>query len=316
MAQAKVTILGINGHLGHHLGQAFVAGGWEVVGFGRTDRHAIPGVRFAEGNADNVEDMRRAIGDSDVVVNALNLPYHLWDKGRMEALHACVVEAMGKSGKTMLFPGNIYNYAADARVLTPSLEQRPATPRGAIRVRSEAMLKAAAARGDIRLAIIRAGDFYGPDCREDWFDQVLLREADKGRVATLGGEGVGHAWAYLPDLARAFEVVARERGKLGAFETFHFEGHFVTPEAMTEAIRRAAPVPLRAGRFPWLILHVLGVANPVLREVARMGYLWERSLMLRDPRFDALLGENFDTPFEEAVAATLTRFFPAARAAA
>jgi nucleoside-diphosphate-sugar epimerase len=316
MALGKVTILGINGHLGHHLGHAFVAGGWEVVGFGRTDRHHIAGVRFVAGDADNVEDLRRAIGDSDIVVNTLNLPYHLWDKGRMEALHARVVEAMGTSGKTMLFPGNIYNFAADAKVLTPSLVQKPATPRGAIRVRSEEILAAAAKRGDIRAVIIRAGDFFGPDCREDWFDQVILREAGKGRVATLGSRGVGHAWAYLPDLARAFEVVARERARLGAFEAFHFKGHFVTPEHVTAAVQKAAPVALKASHFPWLILHLLGVANPVMREVAKMGYLWERPLMLRDNRFDELLGANFDTPFDEAIAATLTRFFPARAAMA
>jgi nucleoside-diphosphate-sugar epimerase len=316
MAHGKVTILGINGHIGHHLGETFAAAGWEVTGFGRSKSRSIPGVRFFQGDAESVEDMRRAIGDSDVVVNALNLPYHLWDKGRMEALHARVVEAMGKSGKTMLFPGNIYNYAANEPVLTPGLNQNPATPRGAIRVRSEELLEAAARRGDIRVVILRAGDFFGPDCSADWFDQVMLREAVKGRVATLGAKGVGHAWAYLPDLARAFEVLARQRAQFGAFEAFHFEGYFVTPEEMTAAIQQAAPIPLKASRFPWLILSILGITNPVMREVAKMGYLWQRPMMLRDARLDGLLGENFDTPFAEAVAATLTRFFPALRVAA
>ena len=34
----KVTILGINGHIGHHAAKAFVAAGWQVTGLGRSSR--------------------------------------------------------------------------------------------------------------------------------------------------------------------------------------------------------------------------------------------------------------------------------------
>ena len=51
---AKVTILGINGHIGHHAAKAFVAAGWEVTGFGRSNKHPVPGVRFVQGDADSV----------------------------------------------------------------------------------------------------------------------------------------------------------------------------------------------------------------------------------------------------------------------
>ncbi len=313
MSTGKVTILGINGHIGHHAAKAFVAAGWEVVGFGRSNRYPVAGVRFAKGDADSVAELSAAIGDSEVVVNAFNPPYHEWDKGRMEALHARVVEAMGTSGKTMLFPGNIYNYAQTDRVVMPETAQRPATPRGAIRVRVEEMLEAATQRGGLQVIVIRAGDFFGPDTQKCWFDQAILREAEKGKAAIIGARGVGHSWAYLPDLARAFEIVAKRRGALAPFETFHFAGHFVTPEAMTAAIVAAAPVPLKVSPFPWLILSLLGIADPVMREVAKMGYLWVKPIELRDPRLDALLGPGFSTPFGVAVQETLTRFFPTTR---
>jgi len=309
MTHTKVTILGINGHVGHHAAKAFAAAGWDVTGFGRTNRHPVPGVRFVAGDANDVAAMRAAIGESEVVVNALNLPYDQWDKGRMEALYAGVVEAMGTSGKMMLFPGNIYNYDPTHRVVTPDLEQAPPTPRGAIRVRVEQMLAAAAHRGDVQVAILRAGDFYGPESEGDWFDMAILREAAKGKAAVLGAHGVGHAWAYLPDVGRAFEALARRRTELGAFETFHFAGHFKTPEAMAAAMTAAAPVPLKVSRFPWIVLTLLGLTNPVMREVAKMGYLWQRPMELRDGRLDALLGTDFNTPFEEAVAATVAPFF-------
>src|SRR3954471_22800105 len=100
MSKGKVIVPGVNGHIGKAVAEAFVAAGWDVSGMARTDKRHIPGVRFVKGDSDSVEEMRAAIGDVDVVVNALNLPYHTWFNGRMEAQMARVLEAMGTSGKT------------------------------------------------------------------------------------------------------------------------------------------------------------------------------------------------------------------------
>ena len=312
----KVTVLGLKGHIGSAITEAFADAGHEVIGFGRNNRHTGPRVRFVKGDADRVEDIRAAIAGADVVVNCLNLRYDQWDKGRLEAQFARVIEAMGTSGKTLMFPGNIYNYAAAAGVITPDAPQNPATPRGAIRVAVERAIEAAARRGEVQAIIIRAGDFYGPDCTGDWFEQAILREAAKGKAARIGKPGTGHAWAYLPDLAKAFVRVAEVRDTMGAFERFHFAGHFVTPEAMIAAVQAAAPVPLKVSAFPWFALHLMGITNGVIREVLKMRYLWETPMALRDDRLAALLGSDFGTPFGDAVAATIARYFPAMKVAA
>jgi nucleoside-diphosphate-sugar epimerase len=316
MAHGKVTILGINGHIGNATAAAFAAAGWEVVGFGRSNKRPIPGVRFVKGDARNVEDMRAAIGDSDVVVQALHLPYNEWTNGRAEAQLAAVIEAVG-GGRTLLFPGTIYNYSATDRFVTPDLEQVPETPRGEIRVRLEQMLKAAAeSAGGPQVVILRAGDFYGPQTTGDWFDQGILREAHKGKAAVLGQRGIGHSWAYLPDLARAFEVLARRRAEFAGFENFHFAGHFVTPEQMMAALKAGSPVPLKVSNFPWFILSLVGIADPIMRDISRMGYLWRNAMEIRDSRLDAILGAGFGTPFDEAVATVMAPFFTAQRVAA
>jgi nucleoside-diphosphate-sugar epimerase len=312
----KVTVLGHNGHIGNALVRAFADAGHEVTGFGRSDKHPDPRVKFVKGDAESVGDLRAAVAGADVVVNALNLRYDQWDRGRMEGQVARVVEAMGTSGKTLMFPGNIYNYAAKDGPIGPNASQEPATPRGAIRVRSEALIEAAAGRGDFKAIIIRAGDFFGPDCTGDWFEQVILREAGKGRMAPMGRPGTGHAWAYLPDLARAFVKVAEVRETLGAFERFHFGGYFVTPEEMTAAVTAAAPIPLKVTSVPWFALHIIGLTNGVIREVLKMRYLWETAMSLRDDRLDLLLGPDFMTPFGDAVAAATARYFPRMEAAA
>ena len=137
MARNTVTVLGINGHVGHHAAKAFAAAGWQVTGMGRTNRNPLPGVRFIKGDAADKAQLREAIGDSEVVVNALNLPYDKWDRGRMEALYADVLEVILWSNHAV--PETSTTSIPATQFSHPELEQRPSTPRGAIRQRVEAM---------------------------------------------------------------------------------------------------------------------------------------------------------------------------------
>jgi nucleoside-diphosphate-sugar epimerase len=309
MSKGKVTVLGINGHIGQAVAKAFVAAGWDVTGMGRSDKHHVAGVRFVAGDSDSVEQMRGAIGDSDVVMNALNMRYDLWFEGRMEAQMARVVEAMGKTGKTMLFPGNIYNFAKTDRVIRPDTPQHPETVRGELRVRVENALRTAANRGDIQVLILRAGEFYGPGSSADWFDQIMFREIKSGVVRTAGYAGVSHSWAYLPDLARAFEALASVRSTLDGFDRFHFAGHHVTPAKMGAAIEAVAPIAIKVKPFAMSLLTVIGWFDPIIREVAKMRYIWKNPMQLEDDRLEEILGQGFNTPFETAVAATVKPFF-------
>lgn len=309
MSKGKVTVLGINGHIGHHAARAFHQAGFTVTGFGRSNRHPIDGVVFIKGDAGSLADLTAAIDGADIVVNALNLPYDKWDKGRAEAQLATVITAMGDSGKTLLFPGNIYNYAATDRRISPTTPQHPQTPRGAIRVRQEEMLAAASKAGKIQTIVIRAGDFYAPGNIGDWYDQAMLMEARKGKVYAMADLKLGHAWAYLPDLGRAFAVIGEKRSEFGAFENFHFAGHYVTNGALMDAIVKAAPVPLKVSPLPWILLQAMGLANGVIREVVKMRYLWNNPMELVDPRLETILGPDFNTPFEVAVAETVKPFF-------
>ncbi len=308
MSKGKITILGINGHIGHHAASAFAEAGYAVTGFGRSNRQPLPGVAFVGGDAANVHDLRAAMADADIVLNALNLPYDKWDKGRAEAQLANVIAAMGQSGKTLLYPGNVYNYAATDRRITPSMPQRPQTPRGAIRVRQEEMLAAASRAGKFQTIVLRAGDFYAPNSKGDWFDLAMLMDAHKGKLYHPGDLALCHAWAYLPDLARAFVVLADHRKALGAFENFHFAGHYASNGAMMSAIQAAYGSPLKVAPLPWLLFQAVGLANGMLREIVKMRYLWNNPMQLLDPRLDELLGPHFATPFEEAVAQTVQSF--------
>ncbi|MFD2501706.1 hypothetical protein ACFSTI_26435 [Rhizorhabdus histidinilytica] len=152
---------------------------------------------------------------------------------------------------------------------TPSPDRRGGaqhapTAKGRIRVELERRLAEATTTGTARALIVRAGDFFGPQPGNNWFGQGIVRPGRRPRVIRRPGKpGVGHQWAYLPDVAETMVRLA-ERDDLEPFARFHMDGHW-DPDGsrMTDAIRRAlrAPaVPVRP--LPWWAMRL---ASPPCR---------------------------------------------------
>lgn len=305
MTKGRVTVLGSNGHIGNAAMIAFRDAGWSVTGLGRTNRRPVSGTTFVAGDADDVAVVRAAIADADVVVHALHLPYHQWGNGRSEKQLQVVIDALGNSGKTLLFPGTIYNYRAGDRTISPATRQSAEAPRGEIRIRLETLLREASAAGKFQTIILRGGDFFGPGNRGEWFEAAMMMDIAKGKLYHMGDLKLRHSWAYLPDLARAFAALAEKRAALGRYENFHFAGHWVSHGQMMGAIQTALPGKVAVSPLQWWMIRAVGLFNPIMRDIYRMRYLWLNEMELVDPRLDALLGADFGTPFEEAVAATV-----------
>jgi nucleoside-diphosphate-sugar epimerase len=319
MSKGKVTVLGSNGHIGNAAMMAFRDAGWDVTGLGRTNRRPVAGTRFFEGDADHLDVVRAAIADADVVVHALHLRYDKWGNGAAEQQLQVVLDALEGTGKTLLFPGTIYNYRAGDRTIAPGLRQSGEKPRGDIRIRLEQMLRDAAASKGFQVIILRAGDFFGPGNRDDWYDAGMFMDYARGKLYHLGPLSTRHSWAYLPDLGRAFAVLAEKRAQFGQSENFHFAGHWVSHGQVMAAVQSALGRRLSVAPLPWWMLRAMGLVNPVMRDIFRMRYLWDNEMELVDPRLDALLGPGFATPFEVAVQATATELvegkYPARKAA-
>lgn len=316
MTKGKVTVLGSNGHIGNAAMIAFRDAGWSVTGLGRTNRKPVSGTTFVAGDADDVAVVRAAIADADVVVHALHLPYHQWGNGRSEKQLQVVIDALDNSGKTLLFPGTIYNYRAGDRTISPATRQSAEAPRGEIRIRLETLLREASAAGKFQTIILRGGDFFGPGNRGEWFEAAMMMDIARGKLYNMGALNLRHSWAYLPDLGRAFTVLAEKRATLGKFENFHFAGHWVSHGQMMGAIQTALPEKVAVSPLQWWMIRAVGLFNPIMRDIYRMRYLWLNEMELVDPRLDGILGADFGTPFEEAVAATVEELMGAKKLAA
>jgi nucleoside-diphosphate-sugar epimerase len=170
----------------------------------------------------------------------------------------------------------------------------------------EQMLKDAAADG-VRSLVVRAGDFLG-NADGSWFKAVMVKQGRPLKAVTYPGRReVGHAWAYLPDLAETIARLAELAQELDSFEVFHFGGHWVAPGVeICHAVRRASGKPdLPIRSFPWIAVYLAAPFSTFMRELLEMRYLWQVPLRLDNAKLVARLGEEPHTPLNEAVGRTL-----------
>jgi hypothetical protein len=88
-----------------------------------------------------------------------------------------------------------------------------------------------------------------------------------------------HAWAYLPDLARAFVAWPATAATAAACACTSRAMHVTGPEFIAALDEAAASLGLRpaAGfgrRHALGLIRVIGLVHPMMRELARMSYLW------------------------------------------
>jgi nucleoside-diphosphate-sugar epimerase len=240
-----------------------------------------------------------------LVVHAVNPPgYRDWDKLVLPMMDNSIAAARA-AGARVLLPGTVYNYGPDAfPVLREDAPQRPLTRKGRIRVEMERRLK----ESGVPALVVRAGDFFGGGkSNSSWFAQGLVKAGTPLKsIGRPGRPGVGHAWAYLPDLAETMAELI-EKTPAEGFQLYHFAGQFdADGEAMIGAIRTAARRPLKVEAFPWPLVVLLSPFVTLFREMMEMRYLWREPLRLDNSRLVAVLGREPHTPLDQAVRTTLT----------
>ena len=311
--ESTVLVLGATGGVGGESALQLRDAGWQVRAVKRglaEDRLERDGIVWLRGDAMRREDVARAARGCSVIVHAVNPPgYRRWGELVLPMIDHTIAAAITERA-TIVLPGTVYNYGPDAfPLLTEDAPQHPLTRKGAIRVELERRLQAASGRG-ARVIVLRAGDFFGPQAGNSWFSQGLVTPGRPVAAVKLPGDpGVGHQWAYLPDVARTMVALLAQRSALAPFENFHMAGHWDEDGLrMATSIQRAVDrhgghASLRA--FPWWLVRLASPFVPTLRELLEMRYLWRTPVRMDNARLRAVLGDEPRTPLDLAVANTL-----------
>jgi len=298
---AQVMVLGANGRLGRAAVLAFAAAGWAVTAqLRRAPRAALPaGVRELRCDALDLATLSRAGAGADVIVNALSPDYTQWAR-LLPPITATTIALAAATGATLMLPGNVYNFGKRLPAVLDEQTPVEAThPKAAQRIALEAALAEAACTRGVRSIVIRAGDFLGD--AGTWLDLAMAKGLARGRFTQMGPANLDHAWAWLPDLAQVFVLVAERRAQLAPHTVLHHAGLTLTGAQLQQAFEAALGRPLKSAHFPWPLLRLATPFSAMLRALFEMRYLWQRPHRLDDSALRALLGSVPQTPLDAVV---------------
>lgn len=277
-----VLILGASGRFGRNAADAFTQAGWTVRRFDR-----------------KTDNLTIAAKGADVIVAAWNPQYQDW-AAQVPKLHAQIRKAALDNDATVILPGNVYVFGPDS--LAPWSETTPHRATNLLgRIRRQ--MEDAYRDEGVKTIVLRAGDFLDTQTSGNWFDMIIAKPVSKGRISFPGAPDAPHAWAYLPDVARAAVMLAEKRETLARYEDVPFPGYTLSGAQMADAMGQALGKPVSLRKMSWLPLYLARPFMPVIKHIFEMRYLWSLPHSISGDKLRKLLPDFRDTPVHQALAA-------------
>jgi nucleoside-diphosphate-sugar epimerase len=228
--------------------------------------------------------------------------YHEWT-AKFPPLQAAILGAAIANGAKFIAAENVYMYGdPGGRPLTEDTPYRAHTRKGKVRQAMTEAIFAAHAAGQVRAAVARGSDFFGPDDRVS-AGQIFQPALQGKPVNMLGRLDQPHTFTYTPDFGKALAILGTRDEALG--QAWHVPSDApVTQRQLADLIAEEAGRPLNLRPAGRLALGTLGLFNPTVRELVEMLYEFERPFVVDSAKFTRAFGAA-PTPLREAVRRTV-----------
>ena len=160
-------------------------------------------------------------------------------------------------------------------------------------------------RGELRGAIVRAADFYGPGAALSVTHATVTERLKRGKTPQwIGNPKAVHTFTYTGDAGRTLALVGNTPSALGQVWHALTSKEPITGEQYVRMACELAHRPYGLQAAPRWLLRRMGIFVPVVRESIEMLYQFED-----DYRFDSSKAEQAfgltATTYREGLAATL-----------
>jgi nucleoside-diphosphate-sugar epimerase len=302
------AVLGAAGATGTAVVDELVVRGLPVRGVTRSGAADVPeGVEQVAADIATPDGARRACAGAAVVYHCAQPGYTKWVE-QFPPLTRAVLDGTAEAGAKLVFADNLYVYGRPDGPMTEETPQRAQGKKGRIRIEMAAAILRAHREGRLRSTIGRSSDYYGPGGTGSTAGDNLMKPALRGKRARwLGSLDQPHTLNYLDDMARAL-VTLGEREEA--------DGHvWHVPAAEPLTGRQFLTLVYEAaGRAPKLgvahrpMIRLVGVFDPLVRELNETLYQFERPFVSDASKFHDAFGPFEPTPHPDAVRATVEWF--------
>jgi len=306
---SEIHVVFGTGAIGLALLDELVAAGLPARAVNRSGRAEVPdGVEIVAGDASDPEFAVRAAADAAVVYQCLNPPYNRWAE-LFPPLQDAAVHAARANGARYVSFENTYMYGdTQGAPMTETTALGAHTRKGRVRLAMAEQLRNLGSCGDLEITTARASDYFGPrgTLQSPLGDLVIGAALNDKPCRVMGNPDQPHSYTYIPDAARTLTVLGTRRDAAG--EVFH------VPNAPAQSTREIIGMiseqlgrGLRVSITPRSVLRLIGLFNPVVRELDEMAYEFTQPFVVDSAKAETRLGVA-PTPLNEAIADTIAWF--------
>lgn len=298
------TILGAGGAIGVQLAQALPNYTDKIRLVSRNPEKVNPEDELFPADLLQPDAVEQAVAGSDVVYLTVGLPYNrevweqLWPVIMQNTLDACK-----QHGAKLVFFDNIYMY--DPNHLAPMDENtpiRPSSRKGKVRAKIAQMLLDEVKNDRLQALIARSADFYGPSIKNaSVLTETVFNNLAAGKAADwMGSLKFKHSFTYTPDAGKATAILGNSQEAFGQVWHLPTASNPPTGQEWVDSIAAALNKPSKARVAPKWMVRILGLFNPIMKEMVEMVYQYDRDYVFDSAKFEA----NFDftpTPYNEGI---------------
>jgi nucleoside-diphosphate-sugar epimerase len=302
------VVLGAAGGTGSAVVRELVARGRPVRAVTRSGAADVPeGVEQTAADVATPDGARRACAGAAVVYHCAQPDYTRWVE-LFPALTQAVLDGTAEAGAKLVFADNLYVYGSPDSPMTEETPQRAQGRKGRTRVEMAAAILRAHADGKLRCTIGRSSDYYGPRGTGTTAGDNIMKPALRGKRARwLGSLDQPHTLNYLEDMARAL-VTLGERDEADG-QVWHLPAAApLTGRQFLTLVYEAAGLPPKVGVASRQMIRLVGLFNPLVRELNETLYQFERPFISDASKFQGAFGHFEPTPHREAVTRTVDWF--------
>jgi len=307
---SKIALFGAAGAIGQSIAAAIRAEGQPYRVVGRSEASlrqafgADPLAEIVTWNPDVPESVQAAAAGVETLIYLVGVNYWQFEL-HPEVMLKTLAGAIAAGVKNILLIGTVYPYGrAQSRPVREDHPRQPHTFKGRMRRAQEDLLMQAHADGSIRATVLRLPDFYGPGVEASLLHGAAKAAVQGGTADMVGPLDLPHEFVFVPDVGPVVVKLIKTPAAFG--KIWHCAGAGVTTQReIVSEMERQTGRKLKLRVVGKTLLRLLGLFNPMMREMVEMHYLLSEPLIMDDSALQRLLGPIRKTSYAEGVRQTL-----------
>ncbi|HEX8806818.1 MAG TPA: NAD(P)H-binding protein [Candidatus Aquilonibacter sp.] len=305
------ALFGATGATGATISQALEAAGlsYRVVGRDRVSLEsefgARPHAEIATWNPADPASVQAAASGIDTIFYLVGVPYNHFEL-HPQLMRAALDGAIAAGVRRIVLLSPIYSYGRPQLATVSETHPRnPQTFKGKMRKEQEDLVLDAHASGRIQATVLRLPDFYEGDPQKSLVGDIFVAALKHRYAMAIGPIDRPHQYAYVPDIGPLALALAREDLAYGHAWNFAGSGTITQREFATKVFAAAGAGKPKLFVFNSFMLRIVGLFDPIMRELAEMNYLQSDPVLLDDSALRALMPNLHVTSYDDGIAQTL-----------